>query len=127
MYDYTVTSTKSVEELRSALIETVPTIKFGVLWELDLKATLINKGFEYDNQSLIFEVCSPAKAKALLEHNPASIYFLPCKVAIYEAQGKTHIGLPLPTAQARLLEDEQLETMAKEVEDVLIKLIDQIK
>ncbi|PXW92713.1 uncharacterized protein (DUF302 family) [Streptohalobacillus salinus] len=127
MYDYTVSSTKSVEELRDALIETVPTVKFGVLWELDLKATLIKKGLDYDKKSLIFEVCSPAKAKALLEHNQAAIYFLPCKVAIYEGEGVTHIGLPLPTTQARLLEDKKLEEMAKEVEDVLIGVIDQIK
>jgi len=127
MYHYVVTSEKSAEQLKDALYEVVPTIQFGILGELDLTAIMQKKGIDHSTQSYEFEVCNPKHAKRLLDQNPLAHMFLPCKVTIYEADGKTHIGMPRPSMQAKMLEDATLEGMAKEVEDILIGAIDQIK
>ncbi|GEM01146.1 Uncharacterized conserved protein, DUF302 family [Halolactibacillus halophilus] len=127
MYHYVVTSEKSAEQLKDALYEVVPTIQFGILGELDLKAIMQKKGVDHNLSSFEFEVCNPKRAKGLIDQNPLAHMFLPCKVTIYEADGKTHIGMPRPSAQAKMLEDQKLEKMAKEIEDILIGAIDQIK
>jgi uncharacterized protein (DUF302 family) len=126
MYHYVVTSEKSVEQLKGALYEVVPTIQFGILGELDLTAIMQKKGVDHNTASFEFEVCNPKRAKSLIDQNPLAHMFLPCKVTIYEADGKTHIGMPRPSTQARMLEDAKLEEMAKEIEDILIGAIDQI-
>lgn len=127
MYHYVVTSEKSAAELKDALYEVVPTIQFGILGELDLTAIMQKKGVDHHTQSYEFEVCNPKHAKKLIDQNPLAHMFLPCKVTIFEADGKTHIGMPRPTTQASMLEDTKLEELAKEVEDILIGAIDQIK
>ena len=127
MYHYVVTSEKSAEQLKDALYEVVPAIQFGILGELDLTAIMQKKGIDHSTQSYEFEVCNPKHAKRLIDQNPLAHMFLPCKVTIYEADGKTHIGMPRPSIQAKMLEDATLEGMAKEVEDILIGAIDQIK
>lgn len=127
MYHYVVTSEKSVAELKDALYEVVPTIQFGILGELDLMAIMQKKGVDHSQASYAFEVCNPKRAKALIDQNPLAHMFLPCKVMIYEVDGTTHIGMPRPSTQAKMLEDDKLIELAKEVEDILIGAIDQIK
>ena len=97
MFDYTVTTGKefgkTIEDLKLALGER----KFGVLWELDVSSKLKEKGVEYPGTFRILEVCNPQRAKGVLEANIRAGYFLPCKVVVYVADGKTNIGMPRPT------------------------------
>lgn len=120
MFDYTVTTGKefgkTIEDLKLALGER----KFGVLWELDVSSKLKEKGVEYAGTFRILEVCNPQRAKGALEANIRAGYFLPCKVVIYEADGKTNIGMPKPTTLIGLLGDESLRQVAEEVEADLV-------
>jgi DNA-binding FrmR family transcriptional regulator len=65
---------------------------------LDLPAKLHEKDVELDMQYRVPEVCNPNEANRVLTQNPLVGYFLPCKVVVYQSEGKTHIGLPKPTA-----------------------------
>lgn len=120
MFDYTVTTGKefgkTIEDLKLALGER----KFGVLWELDVSSKLKEKGVEYAGPFRILEVCNPQRAKGVLEANIRAGYFLPCKVVIYVADGKTYIGMPKPTTLIGLLGDESLRQVAEEVEADLV-------
>lgn len=127
MYQYVVTSEKSASELKDALYEIVPTIQFGILNELDLTAIMQKKGINHETQSYEFDVCNPKHAKKLLDQNALAHMMLPCKITIYESEGNTYIGMPRPSVQAKMLEDDTLSEMAKEVEEILIGAIDQIK
>ncbi|WP_017471655.1 DUF302 domain-containing protein [Amphibacillus jilinensis] len=127
MYDYTVTSDKTVEQVYQTLLEALPTIKFGVLWELDLKATLAEKGVNHDQEGLILEVCNPKQAKTLIDENPLAHYFLPCKLVIYQVNGVTKVGMPRPTIQAQMIGDHHLERLAEEIERALTNVLDQVK
>ncbi len=55
------------------------------------------------------------------------IYFLPCKVVVYQDQGKTKIGMVKPTVFMEMLKDDGLKDFAKEVEDTIKKALDKAK
>jgi uncharacterized protein (DUF302 family) len=50
-------------------------------------------------------------------------YFLPCKIVVYEVDGKTKIGMPKPSAFINMLEDDVLAGIAADVEARLIGCI----
>ena len=124
MFDYTVTTDKefnqTVEDLKKALTER----KFGVLWELDIPSKLKEKGVEYAGPFRILEVCNPLRAKEALEANVRAGYFLPCKVVVYEEDGKTNIGMPRPTVLIGLLGDDRLRQLAEKIEADLSAALD---
>lgn len=127
MFHYTVEVDKSLDEAVSALEASLKNEKFGVLWSLNMKETLAGKGVELDGDYLILEVCNPHEAKRVLEKSPLVSYFLPCKIVVYKENGTTKVGLPRPTELIKLLEDEELQTIASDIERRLIASIDHIK
>lgn len=126
-FHYSVVTEKTVDEAVQSLETALKENSFGVLWELDLPAKLHEKGVELDMQYRVLEVCNPHEAKRVLTLNPLAGYFLPCKVVIYQSEGKTYIGLPKPTALISFIEDEALLDIAQGIESTLKKAIDQAK
>lgn len=73
----------------------------------------------------ILEVCNPVKAAKVLSVDPIVGYFLPCKIAVYESNGETAIGLPKPSALISILENENLKPIASEIEKTLIGVLNE--
>lgn len=127
-FHYTVKTAKSIEETLSSLEENLKQNKFGVLWHLDLTAKLNEKGVDSFNRPYhILEVCNPVEAAKVLSVNPIVGYFLPCKIAVYDSDGVTAIGLPKPSALVGMLENEELKEIASHIEQILIDVLDQSK
>lgn len=124
MFHYTVETAKSPEQAITDLQENLKEEKFGVLWQLDMKEKLIEKGVDFDQTYHILEVCNPVEAKRVLSENTLVGYFLPCKIAVYAERGTTKIGLPKPTALIGLVENEALMGIAEDIEKRLIAVID---
>src|SRR5699024_11663515 len=99
-----------------------------ILWLLILnhivKQKVVNS---YTTPYRIIDVCNPVEAARILGHNPLVGYFLPCKITIYESKGKTNIGLPKPTAMIGLINDPELESIAANIEKVLIDVLEKSK
>ncbi|HET7658421.1 MAG TPA: DUF302 domain-containing protein, partial [Bacillales bacterium] len=93
MFNYTVETNKTIDEAVSVLQENLQEEKFGVLWDFDIRETLENKGLDYERDFRVLEVCNPKAAKEGLEQNHMVGYLLPCKVVVYEEEGKTQIGM----------------------------------
>jgi|SRR5690625_2657533 uncharacterized protein (DUF302 family) len=125
MFHYTVETDKTMEEAIQSLEESLKEDKFGVLWQFDIQETLQNKGFEFEQPYKVLEVCNPAEAKRILTKNQMVGYFLPCKIVVYEDGGKTKIGIPKPTALIQMAKDDGLMETARDVENRLIKAIDE--
>lgn len=119
MFHYTVETNKTVDEVVTALEEILKEEKFGVLWDFDIKETLDKKGFDFDRNYRVLEVCNPEAAKEVLTQNHMVGYFLPCKIVVYEDYGKTKIGMPKPTALIELTGDDSLKAFAKDIESRL--------
>lgn len=123
MFDYTVVTDKNIEEAIQSLEERLKEEKFGVLWKFDIKEKLQEKGLEFQKEFKVLEVCNPVEAQRVLNENEMAGYFLPCKIVVYDDNGKTKMGMPKPTALISLLNDEKLQRFAKDIEDRLISCI----
>jgi len=127
-FHYTVLTNKTIDEAIASIEQNLKENKFGVLWQLNLTDTLQKKGVDsYQKPYRILEVCNPVEAARVLGHNPLVGYFLPCKITVYEDEGKTKIGLPKPTAMIGLLNDPELESIAQEIEKILISVLEKSK
>nr|WP_251139266.1 DUF302 domain-containing protein [Exiguobacterium sp. s146] len=99
--------------------------EFGVLWDFNLSETFEEKGQAIDGDYRILEVCNPKEAKKVINTHRERGYFLPCKLAVFTKNGATHGGMPKPTKLIELIEDESLQTVARDVETRLTRAIDQ--
>lgn len=127
MFHYTVETNQSIDEVLDKLEKVLKEEKFGVLWDFDIRETLKNKGFEYDRDYRVLEVCNPKAANEVLNQNHMVGYFLPCKIVVYKDQGRTKIGMPKPTALIELTGDSSLKTFAEDIESRLVSCMDQVK
>lgn len=114
---------KSVSEAAAALQASVQSNHFGVMQVHNLKETMVKKGVEFDRECLIFEVCQPQQAKKVLDENMSVSTALPCRISIYKENGRTVLAALKPTKLLAMFNTPQLETVAQEVEDVMVKIM----
>ena len=126
MFHYTVETNKSLEQVISDLEQSLKNRNFGILWSLDIPATLQSKGVDYSKPYRILEVCNPTKAKEVLSEADLVGYFLPCKIIVYEDKESTKIGLPKPTVLMDLVDLPSLRSIAVEVEKALIDAVNEV-
>ena len=121
---YEVEVKKSFDEAVDSLKNSLSENKFGVLWELNFKDKLKEKDLEFESNFKILEVCNPVQAKDVLSRNIEVGYFLPCKLVVYEKNSSVFIGMIKPTELIQMIGNEELTTVAKDVEYTLKKAID---
>src|SRR5512137_382930 len=88
---------KTVSEVAAALQVAVQANHFGVMQVHNLKETMTKKGVEFSRECLIFEVCQPQQAKKVLDADMSVSAALPCRISIYEDDGKTKLATLKPT------------------------------
>lgn len=122
---YKIATSKSVPQAFEDLQAALKQHAFGLLHHYDLREILKSKGFDLPNACLILEVCNPAQAAAVLGLDMAINMALPCRISIYEDQGRTWIGMLPPTEQLQLISDDaRIGQTAKEVDASLRAIID---
>ena len=126
-FTYTVKTQKNIDNVIADLTENLKEIGFGVLETLDFKKILIDKGVELTNNYKLMEVCNPHLAKQVLEANPDLGLLLPCTIAVYQKDNENFISLARPTSLLSMVSDENLKISGEEIENGLIKIIDNTK
>lgn len=116
---YEVRTDKSLQTAIADVINTLKERDFGVLYQVNFKEKIESKGLGFLSDFEVLEVCNPRQAKEVLEKRIEVGYFLPCKVVVYEKESGVYIGLLKPTVLIGLVEDEDLKTVAQEVEKTL--------
>jgi uncharacterized protein (DUF302 family) len=114
---------KSVSETAAALQAAVQANHFGVMQVHNLKETMTKKGVEFTHECLIFEICQPQQAKMVLDENMSVSTALPCRISIYEEGGKTILATLKPTTLLAMFNSPQLEGVAQEVENTIVKIM----
>jgi len=123
---HVVESNKSVAEAATDLAKAVAAHGFGVLHVYDLKQTLASKGVDLPNECRIFEVCNPRQASKVLQRDMALSVALPCRIAVYEANGRTCVATLRPTELlAELSDDPRLTDTAVDVETAVEAMIEE--
>jgi len=125
--NYKIKTSKSFDQAVEDLKESLSNHNFGVLWELNFKDKLKEKGLDFNKNFKILEVCNPSQAKQVLEKNIEVGFFLPCKMVVYEDQDSVYIGMPKPTALIGMIQNDELSNIAIEVENELKTAIDNAK
>ncbi|MDQ2925986.1 MAG: DUF302 domain-containing protein [Acidobacteriota bacterium] len=120
---FKLSTDKTVSEASAALENAVKANHFGVMQVHNLKETMVKKGVEFDRECLIFEVCQPQQAKKVLDENMSVSTALPCRISMYEEDGKTVMATLKPTTLLAMFNVPQLEQVAQEVEDTLVKIM----
>jgi uncharacterized protein (DUF302 family) len=114
---------KTVGGTAVALQTAVQANHFGVMHVHNLQETMMKKGVEFAHECLVFEVCQPQQAKKVLDQNMSVSTALPCRISVYEEGGKTVLATLRPTTLLAMFNTPQLEAVAREVEDTIIKIM----
>jgi uncharacterized protein (DUF302 family) len=91
----------------------------------NLKETMAKKGVTFTRECLIFEVCQPQQAKTVLDRNMSISTALPCRISVYEEEGKTVLATLKPTTLLTMFNEPQLEKVAQEVENTIVKIMNE--
>lgn len=114
---------KAMSEAAAALQTAVLAHHFGVMQIHNLKETMAKKNVAFAHECLIFEVCQPQQAKKVLDENMSISTALPCRISIYEEGGKIFLATLKPTTLLAMFNTPQLEEVAQEVEDTIVKIM----
>ena len=121
---YELKTNKTFDEAVESVVNALSELKFGVLWKLNFKDKLKEKGVDFDHNYIIMEVCNPHKAKEVLTQHLDVGYFLPCKVVVYESDEGIKMGFISPKKLIGMLGYDDLDHVSQEVEDTLKEAID---
>jgi len=109
---------QAVEAVESALNQE----GFGVLTEIDVKATLKEKLDKDFRRYTILGACNPPLAHRALQHEPLVGLLLPCNVTVEETEGGALVSIVNPEAMlgvGELAENEKVKEVAREASDRL--------
>lgn len=118
---------RSVEEAARLLPEAAKRHGFGVLGTHDLKAKLKEKGLPFDNDCLVFEVCSPRQAQTVMTEDMSISTALPCRISVYRDANTTKIATIKPTALLDIFQNPKLRAIAEKVERDIFAIMDELR
>jgi uncharacterized protein (DUF302 family) len=130
-------------EIRYALVKELPDLEyddavakatelladegFGVLTEIDVKATLKKKINVDFRRYVILGACNPQLAYQAMTGEPFIGVLLPCNVVVMEREGGGSIVSAFkPTAGFSLVDNPDVSPIAEQVEDGLRRMLDRL-
>ena len=125
-FDYTVTTEKSFEEAVKAVEQETKDAGFRVLYIHDVTATLKEKGLEIEPFKII-EICNAKSAYAVLQADIKIGLCLPCKINVYQKDGKIHISGMRPVILSQFFPKANLGNLPAEVDKIIQGIIDRSK
>lgn len=126
-YYYAKTIDASPEEAEARVREELEKEGFGVLTEIDVKATLKKKLDEDMRPYKILGACNPPYAHKALEAENKIGTMLPCNVIVQETgDGRTEIAAVNPVASMQSVDSEALRPIAEEIRDRLRTVVDNV-
>ncbi len=128
MYGFSINLNNSFEDTITRVTEALKEEGFGVLTEIDVKATLKAK-IDVDRLPYtILGACNPSLANQALEADPDIGLLLPCNVVVrQEENGSVTVAFMDPVAVLGLVDKPGVETLAGEVRGKLERVRDTLR
>lgn len=97
---------------------------FGVLTEIDVKATLKAKiGAEVDDYRIL-GACNPSLAHKAIQVEPRVGAMLPCNVILRAVEGGVEISAIDPLASMQAIDNQDLHRIASDVRTMLVEAVE---
>jgi len=127
MYYLNKTTHYSFEEAEQKITEALKEKGFGILTEIDMKATL-KKKLDKDIQNYkILGACNPNFAYQALQEEEKIGILLPCNVTLIENKdGSVDVSIMDPVAAFQLIENVAIKPFAQEIKNILEEALDSI-
>jgi len=125
-FDYTVTTKKSLNEAVTTVEQETKNAGFKVLYIHDVTATLAEKGFTIEPFKII-EICNAKSAYTVLNADIRIGLCLPCKINVYQKDGKTFISGMRPIILPQFFPNANLGNLPTEVDEIIRGIIDTSK
>ncbi len=117
-YDFQTATEKTREELGKE--------GFGILTEIDVKATLKKKLDKDVEDYVILGACNPPFAARGLEIEQELGLLLPCNVIVYKKEEEIFVSALKPTIAMSFIGNEQMREIANTIEGKLKTAIDKV-
>lgn len=116
----------SFEETKEKITNELKSEGFGILTEIDVKATLRKKlGVDFENY-LILGACNPDFAYKALQAEREIGLLMPCNVIIYEKNSQVHVSIVRPDMMVEVTQNKGLEDTASQAMKKLSAALDRI-
>ncbi len=120
-----VESSKPLEEVRQKLEETAKSKGFGVMSVHEVTNILQSKGHPISYGCVIVEICQPKAASQVLSKKPDISTAMPCRVSIYEENGKTVLATISPLQMIEMFNEPELKDIAQEIESTVKEIMEE--
>jgi uncharacterized protein (DUF302 family) len=126
-YAFTTVLNTSYEDAISKITDALKEEGFGVLTEIDVKATLKKKlGIDF-RKYMILGACNPPYAHRTLQADLDVGLLLPCNVIVYETDDrKAYVSALNPVSALEVIKNEELRKIAEEVSEKLERVVNKV-
>jgi len=126
-YYFSKTIAESFDNAIQKVTKALKAEGFGILTEIDIKATLKKKlDVDFYNYKILGACNPPFAYKALLAEDKIGV-MLPCNVIVQEkVAGQVEVSAVDPAASMQAIENEELADIATEIRARLQKVIEQL-
>ena len=118
-YGFGITLPQRYEQVIPRVKEALKTEGFGVLTEIDVRQTLLEKLGVQTQPYLILGACNPRLAHRALEQEPDIGLLLPCNVVVRTIQDGCRVEIADPEAMLGIVGKRQLDAIASEAKQHL--------
>ena len=126
-YAFSTVLETSYEDAISKVTDALKQEGFGVLTEIDVKATLKKKLDREFRKYVILGACNPPYAHRSLQADLDVGLLLPCNVIVYETDDKkAYVAAINPVSALEVIHSEELRKIAEEVSAKLKRVIERI-
>ncbi len=100
---------------------------FGVMTEVDVRATIKEKlGIDSPNYAIL-GACNPPLAHKALAADPEIGLLLPCNVIVYEQDGQINVSLTDPVSMMGMVQNPVLEPVAQAARERLERVAESLR